>query len=185
VTDIESNSTLTVDRNHTESSALLGTLPMRMPDRHDAAGIHQLISQCPPLDQNSLYTYLLLSEHFRSTCIIAHDQGALAGFVSAYIPPGREDVLFVWQVAVHQRARGKALGKRMLHQLLLRPELSQVTHIETTVGPENRASRAMFAHVADELRTSLTEQPLFERELFGQHGHDDEPLLRIGPLRAV
>lgn len=184
MTEAESNSTLTVDRNSTRSSAPLGTLPMRMPDRHDAAGIHELISQCPPLDQNSLYTYLLLSEHFRSTCIIAHDQESIAGYVSAYIPPGRDDVLFVWQVAVHRRARGKGLGMQMLHHLLLRPDLSQINYIETTVGPENQASRSMFARLARDLGTALCEQPMFERALFGQHGHDDEPLLRIGPLRA-
>lgn len=157
-------------------------MQLRVPEPHDAAAIHRLIAECPPLDLNSLYAYLLLSEHFRDTCVFARDADGALGFLSAYRPPRREDVLFVWQVAVHARARGKGLGRRMLNALLCRPHLQSITHIETTVSPDNRASRAMFAGLARELGASLAERPFFDRHLFAGHGHDDEPLLRIGPF---
>src|SRR3546814_7464641 len=96
-----------------------------MPHKTDASGIHRLISECPPLDLNSVYTYLLLSEHFSRTCIVAGRGDTLDGFVSAYLPPERPGTLFVWQVAVHARARGQGLARFMLTELLQRPGLDR------------------------------------------------------------
>ncbi len=156
---------------------------LRLPNKADASAIHRLIEQCPPLDLNSIYTYLLLSEHFRQTCVLAEGPQGPDGFISAYIPPGKPDVLFVWQVAVHERARGRSLGRRMLLDLLARTGLSSIRYIETTVGPDNAASRGMFTGLARRLQAEVSESALFDRHLFGDACHDDERLIRIGPLR--
>lgn len=158
---------------------------LRAPAKSDAAGIHRLISECPPLDLNSLYTYLLLSEHFGATSVLAGAENRLLGFVSAYQRPGAADTLFVWQVAVHKDARGQGLGQRMLRHLLERPALENIRYIETTVGPDNQASRGMFGSLARWLNAPVHESPLFDRSLFGGQGHDDEPLLRIGPFQQA
>lgn len=158
------------------------TYDLRYPTKGDAPAIHQLVSQCPPLDVNSLYAYLLLTEHFAATCIVAEEDGEALGFVSAYTPPARPDVLFIWQVAVHERARGQRLGKRMLQALLQRPALDGVRYLETTVSPGNAGSRRMFNLLAQELDAAVNETPLFGKDMFGPQAHDDEPLLRIGPL---
>ena len=149
----------------------------------DGAALHRLISECPPLDLNSLYAYLLLAEHFSDTCVLAESAGGrIDGFISAYVLPDRPDVLFVWQVAVHARARGHRLGRAMLRELLRRKGLEHVRHLETTVGPDNQASRRSFAGLAAELGAHVSEQPFFDRQLFGGADHDDEMLLRIGPF---
>lgn len=158
-------------------------IKLRLPHKADAFGIHQLIEQCPPLDLNSIYTYLLLSEHFHQTCVLAEGTNGPDGFVSAYVPPTKPDVLFIWQVAVHERARGQGLGRRMLMELLSREHLANVRFLETTVGPDNVSSRAMFAGLARNLHTQVTESALFDSHLFGDSGHEDERLLSIGPLR--
>lgn len=159
------------------------THTMRLPDRKDGAAIHRLISECPPLDLNSLYAYLLLCEHFRDTCVLAESAGGrINGFISAYVDPSRPDVLFVWQVAVHARARGQRLGRAMLRELLQRKNLAHVRYLETTVGPDNQASRRTFAGLAAEVGAHVSEQPFFDRQLFGGADHDDEMLLRIGPF---
>ncbi|MFT0533474.1 diaminobutyrate acetyltransferase [Castellaniella hirudinis] len=155
---------------------------LRPPRWADGPALHALVSQCPPLDLNSVYLYLLLAEHFPQTCILAEDEHGIVGMVSAYRPPGRDDVLFVWQVAVQARARGQGLGGRMLRRLLARPPLRAVRWVETTVGPGNHASRRLFARLADRLAAPLTESPLFEAALFGADAHEAEPLLRIGPI---
>lgn len=155
---------------------------LRSPTKGDAPAIHRLVSQCPPLDLNSLYSYLLLAEHFPATCIVAETDGVAFGFVSAYKPPTRPDALFIWQVAVHERARGRGLGKQMLQALLQRPNLADVRYLETTVSPGNAASRRMFDLLAQNLGAAVSEAPLFSRTMFGPQAHDDEPLLRIGPL---
>jgi len=158
-------------------------LQLRAPRRSDGAALHRLVSECPPLDVNSLYAYLLLCEHFSATCVVAESAGGrIDGFISAYLPPARPDVIFVWQVAVHSRARGQRLGRAMLRELLQRKELGHVRHLETTVGPDNQASRRTFAGLAGELGAHISEQPFFDRQLFGGADHDDEMLLKIGPF---
>ena len=165
------------------AQTLSAAFNFRQPHASDGPRIHRLIAQCPPLDLNSLYCYLLLAEHFSGSCILAEDQcGRLDGFVSAYVPPTRPDVLFVWQVAVHERARGKGLARRMLLQLIERPALRQLRFIETTVGPTNQASRRVFASVAEALDAALGESSLFDQSVFAGHDHEDEPLIRIGPF---
>src|SRR3546814_14353168 len=96
-------------------------LQLRAPRRSDGAALHRLVSEWPPLDVNSLYAYLLLCEHFSATCVVAESAGGRTdGFVSAYLPPARPDVIFVWQVAVHSRARGQRLASAILCELLQR-----------------------------------------------------------------
>ncbi|SAI57495.1 L-2%2C4-diaminobutyric acid acetyltransferase [Bordetella ansorpii] len=159
---------------------------LRQPRRNDGAAIHRLIGECPPLDVNSLYAYLLLCEHHAATCIVAESSGGrIDGFISAYSIPERPDVLFVWQVAVHARARGHRLARRMLRELLQRPGLEHVRHLETTVGPDNKASRRTFAGLAREAGAHVAEQPLFDRQAFGGADHDDEMLLKIGPFQQA
>lgn len=158
-------------------------LQFRPPRRTDGAAIHRLITECPPLDVNSLYAYLLLCEHFSETCVVAESRGGgIDGFISAYVPPNRPDVIFIWQVAVHTRARGQRLGRAMLRALLQREALKHVRHLETTVGPDNQASRRTFTGLAGELGAHISEQPFFDRQLFGGADHDDEMLLKIGPF---
>src|SRR5690625_2988568 len=99
---IKTDST-TINNQHTQTA---DRHTLRQPTRQDGHAIQQLICQCPPLDQNSVYTYLLLSEHFRQTCIVADSAAGIDGFISAYVHPQQADTLFIWQVAVHQRARG-------------------------------------------------------------------------------
>lgn len=143
-----------------------------------------LVRACPPLDANSAYAYLLLAEHFPDTCILAEDHDGLAGLVTGYVPPRRPDTLFVWQVAVADRVRGLGLGRQMLQALIERPELSGIHYIETTVGPDNLASRRMFAGLAQDLRAVTVEAAFFDAALFGADHHDAEPLLRIGPFQT-
>ena len=73
----------------------------------------------------------------------------------------------------------------MLRELLRRKGLEHVRHLETTVGPDNQASRRSFAGLAAELGAHVSEQPFFDRQLFGGADHDDEMLLRIGPVHLA
>lgn len=166
--------------------AATGTaLTLRAPYAQDAAAIHQLIAECPPLDLNSVYVYLLLCEHFRQTCVVAECNGQVDGFISGYFLPEKPDVLFVWQVAVHERARGQGLGQAMLDHLKSRLDTGALRYLETTVSPDNQASRGLFSAMARRWQAPLREQEFFQSTLFGQQAHDAEPLLRIGPFGAA
>jgi L-2,4-diaminobutyric acid acetyltransferase len=162
-----------------------GSFTLRSPRREEGYAIRQLVEQCPPLDVNSTYAYMLLGEHFASTSVVAQDASGIVGLVSAYRHPEKPHVLFVWQVAVHPSARGHGLAGRMLKHILRRPAARSIRYVQTTVGPENAGSRATFARLALLLDTSIQEQAMFGPELFGPGNHEEERLLSIGPFEPL
>ena len=142
----------------------------------------ELIAACAPLDPNSLYCNLLQCTHFAATSIKAERNGVLDGWISGYRLPGEPSTLFVWQVAVHERARGLGLGVAMLDALISRPTLASVTSLETTVTPSNDASRRMFAKFARSRGATLQARPWFDRDRHFGGGHESEELISIRPL---
>ena len=148
----------------------------------DGVGIRRLVAACEPLDVNSTYAYLLLCRHFSETCVRAGQAGQAVGFVSAYRPPGRDDVIFVWQVAVADAQRGRGLALRMLRELLARPAVRGCRYLETTVSPSNAASLKLFHRLAREIAAPVSEQGMFEEADFGDERHEREQLIRIGPI---
>jgi L-2,4-diaminobutyric acid acetyltransferase len=152
------------------------------PRLEDAGAIWRLVQEAGALDTNSSYCYLVLCRHFSQTCVTARRTDRLVGFVTALIPPQDARRLFVWQLAVAPAERGGGLAKRMLRHLLERPACRGVTHLETTVAPANRPSRALFAALARDLGCRLEEGETYGPGLFPEPGHDPEQRLLLGPL---
>lgn len=158
-------------------------LDFRPPTAEDGSSVHTLVDKCDPLDLNSVYNYLILCQHFPETSVIVEDDdGEVVGFVSGYIKPGHPDVWFVWQVAVSSKARGQGVAKRMLKEILQRPACDDVRYLETTITPSNRASWALFTSFAEEIGADCEDEILFADAHFGEHNHEAEHLLRIGPF---
>ncbi len=157
---------------------------LRKPQDVDGHDVYDLIANCPPLDQNSMYCNLLQCKHFSSTSVIAVDETdqSVLGFISGYIKPNDSDTLFIWQVAVSEKARGQGLAKRMLLDILNRDTDSQLSYLETTITDNNPGSWALFGSLAKELNTELARSELFTKELHFQGSHDTENLVRVGPF---
>jgi L-2,4-diaminobutyric acid acetyltransferase len=165
-----------------ENTSCAGSIAIGAPVPADGAAIHRLVERCKPLDLNSRYAYLLLCEHFAATCVLARVDRRIAGFVSAYVPPERNDTVFVWQVAVDAPMRGAGIAAAMLHALLARSALRACRHLETTVSPSNTASRRLFHGLARERSAQAHESLLFAESAFGGEEHEREMLIRIGPF---
>lgn len=168
---------------------------LRRPAETDAVAMHRLVAETEVLDLNSTYAYLLMATDFADTSIVADRDGALCGLITGYHPPNRPEVLFVWQVAVAESARGTGLGVMMLDALTRRVREDRHGHpvtVEATVAPTNTASRAMFGAFARRHGVPMSEHPRFLAAHFdaGQthdadQTHEDEPTLRIGPIAAT
>jgi L-2,4-diaminobutyric acid acetyltransferase len=143
------------------------------------------VAACPPLDPNSLYCNLLQCTHFAGTSALAESGGEVVGFVSGYRPPTHPDSLFVWQVAVSGRARGQGLGKRLMLDILARPENRGLRFLRTTITGDNAASWAMFESLARELGASTHRQLLFDADRHFAGQHDSEHELVIGPFDSA
>ncbi|WP_238701344.1 diaminobutyrate acetyltransferase [Mariprofundus erugo] len=160
-------------------------MSFRAPVAVDGPAMYALVERCPPLDLNSRYCYLILCDHFASTCVVAEQDREVLAFVTGYIPPDRRDTLFVWQVAVDHRLRGQGVAGKMLRSLLERRGLKRIRYVEATVNPSNDASRALFRALARESNCHFDESLLFDAALFGAGSHEQENLVRVGPLDAV
>lgn len=154
----------------------------RMPVAQDGPAITALIAACPPLDGNSAYCNLLQCTHFADSCIVAERDGQIVGWVSGYRLPADPGCFFIWQVAVAAEARGEKLAQRMIAALLDRPSATGVTHLITTVTPDNAASWALFAGIARRLGAEFTKAPLFERDAHFAGAHETEWQATIGPF---
>lgn len=155
---------------------------MRKPTLEDGLAVHRLVDDCPPLDPNSSYCNFMQCSHFADTCVAAELDGRLVGFVSAYFLPAQPDTLFVWQIAVHETARGQALGRKMLESLLARRECEALRFVETTIDSENAASRRVFEKLAAAFNATIYVTPWLDQERHFNNSHPSEPLVRIGPF---
>ena len=158
------------------------SITIRKPKLTDGHSIYELARISKPLDLNSLYSYLLISAHFDQTSVIAETGHDIVGYVSGYIHPHHDDTLFIWQIAVHPIMRGRGLATRMLNDILKRRESANIKFIEATITPSNKKSRNLFQGLAKQLKADYRESVFLEFELFGESFHEEEKLLRIGPL---
>ena len=162
---------------------------LRPPTPNDGASVFRLIGRCPPLDINSMYCNLLQCTHFAGTSVTAvqtiNTSEALVGFISAYLVPEREDTLFIWQVAVDERARGAGLAGSMLKHILDRPQCRHAKYLETTITESNQASWGLFNSLAKKLGTSLDKSVMYDRDKHLAGEHDTEFLVRIGPFKLA
>lgn len=142
---------------------------LREPTANDGPEIWELVRACKPLDENSMYCNLIQCDHFRDTCVVAEIDGEIVGWVSAYVLPDDPQTLFVWQVAVSEKARGTGLGSLMLTGLLRRKACEKVTRLQTTITQENTASWALFRKFAVNRGASLKSLPYYTQ---GQHFRD-------------
>lgn len=155
----------------------------------DGAQMWGLTARCSALDLNSPYSYLLMCRHFAQTCLVAESQGTLVGFVTGYHPPGRNDTIFVWQIAVAPESRRSGLGRRLIDTLLDRLVPTGVRFLEATVAPKNQASLNLFRSVARDHGVHYRESVFFEPELFDSGElatpHETEILLQLGPFNRA
>lgn len=155
---------------------------LRVPGADDGPALHDLIAACPPLDQNSRYCNLLQVSHFAETAVVAELDGDVVGAITGYLKPQDPTTLFIWQVAVHERARGRRLATRMMEEIADREVCRQVRFLETTIEPDNAASWKAFEKFAEARNAPSDQSLLFSRERHFAGTHGDEVLLRIGPF---
>ncbi len=157
-------------------------LNVRSANMSDAAAIWRLVRDSKSLDTNSCYAYLLICTDFAETCLVVYDEDRLAGFVAAYVPPPRRDVVFVWQIGVDPQYRGCGLGRRLLTELINRTVTDGVRYVEATITPGNLASQRLFHSFAESREAELSTREHFGIQHFAESEHEQEILVRVGPI---
>lgn len=158
---------------------------MRTPEVGDGKAMWQLVIDSGVLDENSPYLYLLISSHFAKTSLVAEIDGEMAGFVASYIPPEKPDTIFVWQIGVSSKFRGRGLATKLLRELFALPACRSVDHLDATVTPSNVPSRTLFQRFAEKCGAECVVSPCFKAEDFPGSSHEREDLFRIGPVKIT
>jgi L-2,4-diaminobutyric acid acetyltransferase len=157
-------------------SMMESSIKIRHPNPEDGMALNHLISQCPPLDTNSVYCNLLQCHHFARTALVAENsKGELIGSITGYTPPNQPDTLFVWQVALHPEARGQGLASTLLNSLFDRSECQA---LETTISPGNIASESLFERFFKARGMAVSRTTLFDHQQHFNGQHDSEVLYR-------
>ena len=108
--------------------------------------------------------YHILTEHFKNTCFIAEDRGAMIGYLLGLRSQSSPDVALVHLVQVAPRLRGNGVGRRMYNQFQAEMKKLGCKTITTHSRPENnscnRYYRAMgFTAVKDENSVEVNGMP--------------------------
>lgn len=158
-------------------------LPLRLrPARHgDGAALWQLVRQAGTLELNSAYFYMLFASDFGDTCLIAEQDGKIAGAVIGYRPPRDPDSAFVWQIGLAPALRGRGMGARLLESWLSLPANSTARWLTATVATDNLPSQKLFRGFARLAGVQCEESDHFTADQF-PHEHPAERLFRVGPL---
>ncbi|MFZ4453387.1 diaminobutyrate acetyltransferase [Salibacterium aidingense] len=159
----------------------MDALTFEKPQVEDGADMWELVKNST-LDLNSSYKYIMMCEFFAETCVVAKEKGELVGFVTGFIPPEKQDTVFVWQVGVDPSQRGKGLASRLINQLIERVAEKDVKYLEATVTPSNEASQALFKKAARTYDTNCEVSECFAEDLFPGDEHEAELTFRIGPI---
>jgi len=165
------------------STKTLNKVILREPRVEDGGPIWSLVKDTGVLDLNSAYSYLMLCQFFKETCVVAEQDGEVVGFISAYRLPTNQDTIFVWQVGVAASQRRKGLAGQMLEELLQRETCKKIRYLETTISPSNRPSQSLFQALARNMNTHCEVVEGFPKELFPGGGHESEMMYRIGPFK--
>ncbi len=155
------------------------TLTLRTPRATDGADVWELVRNCKPLDENSMYCNIIQCDHFAETCVVAELDGKMVGWISAYLVPSDPDTLFIWQVAVAPEARGHGVGVRMLKDILERDVTSDVERLHTTITDDNDASWALFRKFSRLNGGDLRSQSQYTKDQHFPDRHSSENLVII------
>jgi L-2,4-diaminobutyric acid acetyltransferase len=163
-------------------ASLRPAITLRNPTARDGKNVWSLVRDCAPLDENSMYCNLLQCSHFANTCVLAERGDDIVGWVSAYRPPEEPDVIFIWQVAVSEKARGEGLGKKLLQHLLGLDAAAGVHYLKTTITKDNAASWRLFSSLAKSAPAPMRDAPWFEKDRDFGGAHETEHMVTIGPF---
>jgi len=155
---------------------------IRPPRTADGAAMWRIARDSGTLDLNSSYAYLLWARDFAATTRVFEVDGEIGGYVTGFRRPEQPDCLFVWQVAVDERLRGRGAAGRLLDAVVT-AQGERVRWVETTITDDNTASQRLFQAFARRHGAVLAVEPLFTGDGFPD-GHDAEPLYRIGEFDA-
>ncbi len=110
----------------------------------DVDKVRSLVSNIPPLDLHSAFTYWVLFYYFDHLCYLVEckkDQTIqCCGFISGIIPSGRNEICYLWQLGVHKEYRNKRLEQLLINAFVSSALCLGAKKLQFSIDPQNFAS---------------------------------------------
>jgi L-2,4-diaminobutyric acid acetyltransferase len=110
----------------------------------DFLKVYDFVSNCKPLENYSEHFYKIMLRYFGNSCFIAEFNSKIVGFIMGFNSQVEKDKLFIWQIGVFSKYRGKEVGNKLLDKIEKTAIEFGCKIIELTVDPENGPSIRFF-----------------------------------------
>lgn len=113
----------------------------------DFLNIHNLAGEIDGIVQHPGHVYKIMADHFGDTFFIAREDNDIdiLGFMMGFISRKMKGELFIWQIAVSEKAQGKGLGSKLLqHTIDYASKTDDCNAVIATVETYNTASQKLF-----------------------------------------
>jgi diaminobutyrate acetyltransferase len=111
----------------------------------DVPDIRKFVSNCPPLEVHTEFTYWVLASYFSNLCFVGETGHGIAGFVSAVL---NRDRCYLWQIGIAPRHRGGPLGEALIASVVEEASLCGCRSLQFSIDPENKPSNGLFSRFA-------------------------------------
>lgn len=104
--------------------------------------LHELASQCKPLDLHTSYTYWVITHYYKEFCFILEEEENPVGFITALV---NNSTGFIWQIGILQKYRGQKLSVKLIDSVLCSFQKKGIHLVQLTISPNNEASYNAFS----------------------------------------
>lgn len=116
---------------------------------NDYPEIYRLSGKIEGIVQHPAHLYKIMAAHFGRTFFVAresdHGSSRILGFMMGFISQSIPGHLFVWQIAVSEKAHGTGIGSRLLgHTIEYARESEECKAVMATVETTNTGSQRLF-----------------------------------------
>lgn len=128
------------------------------------AEVHRLAGRIRGIVQHPAHLYKIMSDHFGDTFFVAREtedgKEPILGFMMGFVSQSIRGHLFVWQIAVTEKAHGKGIGSKLLdHTIDYARKALDCTAVMATVETVNAGSQRLFEKNGFQIASERFKQP--------------------------
>lgn len=111
---------------------------------NDVESVRKFVDECKPLELHTPFTYWMLFNYFSNLCLLTLEDEKIVGFISGIKSSSHEQVVYLWQIGVSKRHRGKKYSSTLLDNFFKSALDLNCNKIQVSIGPNNLASYQAF-----------------------------------------
>jgi len=141
----------------------------------DYLKVQKLAGEVEGIVQHPRHFYKIMADHFGDTFFVAKEDKTemsdVLGYLMGFLSNKMKDHLFLWQIAVSEKAQGQGIGSKLLkHSIKYAQNSEECKAILATVDTDNLASQHLFEKMNFKIASECFKG--FEQELIVENGKE-------------